>query len=65
VPSEAEFGPPETLLQRVAHLDRRIEVSLDLAGGRHFPPWEDAEEPPEDVDAPDDDEEGQPAETCS
>jgi hypothetical protein len=46
VPSEAESGPPESLLQRIAHLDRRIEVSLDLAGGRHFPPWNDADEEP-------------------
>jgi hypothetical protein len=45
VPSEAESGPPESLLQRIAHLDRRIEVSLDLAGGRHFPPWNAPEEP--------------------
>ena len=46
VPSEAESGPPESLLQRIAHIDRRIEVSLDLAGGRHFPPWNDADEEP-------------------
>jgi len=61
VPKDAASGPPETLLQRVALLDRRIEVSLDLAGGRQFPPWED----PDDEELPPDDDEGEVAETSS
>ena len=50
VPPEAREGPSSTLLRRIAMLDRRIEVSLDLAGGRRFDPWDgDAdEEDPED-----------------
>jgi hypothetical protein len=31
-------------LRRIAQLDRRIEVSLDLAGGMRFPAWVDEEE---------------------
>ncbi len=46
VPAEAREGPPGSLLRRIALLDRRIEVSLDLAGGRRFAPWD-----PEDEDA--------------
>lgn len=46
VPAEAREGPPESLLRRIALLDRRIEVSLDLAGGRRFAPWDP--EPDED-----------------
>ena len=76
VPSEAASGPPESLLQRIAHLDRRIEVSLDLAGGRHFPPWDDPDEEDPDADSEDPDPQlyppgadgdvdGQPAETSS
>jgi hypothetical protein len=45
VPKDAVQGPPETLLRRIALLDRRIEVSLDLAGGVRFPAWTDEEEP--------------------
>ncbi len=50
VPAEAREGPPGSLLRRIALLDRRIEVSLDLAGGRRFAPWD-----PEDEDAAADD----------
>lgn len=69
VPSEAASGPPENLLQRIAQLDRRIEVSLDLAGGRYFPPWNDPDEEdpdtgPEDPEDPDGVDE-QPSETSS
>lgn len=44
VPRGAASGTPETLLRRIAQLDRRIEVSLDLAGGMRFPAWVDEEE---------------------
>lgn len=53
VPADARSGPAETLLHRVALLDRRIEVSLDLAGGRHFAPWEEPDEERPDPDWPD------------
>lgn len=44
VPAEAREGPPGSLLRRIALLDRRIEVSLDLAGGRRFAPWDPEDE---------------------
>ena len=50
VPPEAREGTPATLVRRIAMLDRRIEVSLDLAGGRRFAPWD----PEPDEEAPDD-----------
>jgi hypothetical protein len=53
IPEEARAGPPATLLRRIALLDRRIEVSLDLAGGRQFPPWEEedaGDEPPDEAE---------------
>ena len=46
IPNETAEGPRETLLRRIAVLDRRIEVSLDLAGGVHFPPWTEEEDRP-------------------
>lgn len=52
VPRDAAEGPPETLLRRIALLDRRIEVSLDLAGGVRFPAWtNDEEEEPGDEES--------------
>jgi hypothetical protein len=48
VPRGAASGPPETLLRRIAQLDRRIEVSLDLAGGMRFPAWEEEDDEPND-----------------
>lgn len=56
VPPEAHAGPPGTLLRRIALLDRRIEVALDLAGGRYFPPWDESD----DATTADDDGTGEP-----
>lgn len=52
VPRDAADGPPETLLRRIAMLDRRIEVSLDLAGGARFPAWKEDEEPSDGDEEP-------------